>query len=83
MMADEIENGEIVMTSSEHDKSTKQIDGCFVKCGDFFTRCSTIRHILSSLKRSTRPAQRNRQRASIRRAIKYDGAANEAMEEMK
>ncbi|KAL3634082.1 hypothetical protein CASFOL_021142 [Castilleja foliolosa] len=65
MMAEEIENGgytlgavpktyikskEFVMTSSEHDKISKQIDGCFVKCGDFLTRCSTIRHILSSLK---------------------------------
>ncbi|KAL3634094.1 hypothetical protein CASFOL_021148 [Castilleja foliolosa] len=50
MMAEEIENGELVMTSSEHDKSAKEIDGCFVKCGDFLARCSTTRHILSSLK---------------------------------
>ncbi|KAL3634086.1 hypothetical protein CASFOL_021140 [Castilleja foliolosa] len=48
MMVEEIENGEFVMTSSEHDKSAKQIDGCFVKYG--VARCSTIRPILSSLK---------------------------------
>ncbi|KAL3634074.1 hypothetical protein CASFOL_021128 [Castilleja foliolosa] len=50
MMAEEVENGEFVITSSKHDKSAKQIDGCFVKCGDFLARCSTIRHILPSLK---------------------------------
>ncbi|KAL3634073.1 hypothetical protein CASFOL_021127 [Castilleja foliolosa] len=59
-MAEEIENGgytlgavsktyiksrEFVMTSSEHDKIAKQIDGCFVKCGDFFARYDPFSHL--------------------------------------
>ncbi|KAL3627317.1 hypothetical protein CASFOL_028680 [Castilleja foliolosa] len=41
--------GELVITSSEHYKSAKHIDGRFVKCGYFVAR-SNKQHILSSLK---------------------------------